>query len=129
LQAAQPLAAKLLSGAQNASFQANATRDAARQAMTEAQQKLAALRDQLKAAKSTRNAAKQALIGAPAQWGKAQFRVSRGTECGDRMQTACGNVCAAVNLHSLSDKSGVEFLDASQSQVYSAAPLQPPSSR
>lgn len=81
-QAAQPLAAKLLSGAQNASFQANATRDAARQAVSEAQQKLAALREQLKAAKSTRNAAKQALIGAPAQWGKAQFRVSRGTECG-----------------------------------------------
>lgn len=77
LQAAQPLAAKLLSGAQNASFQANATRDAARQAVSEAKQKLAALREQLKAAKNTRHAAQQALIGAPAQWGKAQFRVSR----------------------------------------------------
>jgi hypothetical protein len=76
IQAAQPLAAKLLSGAQNVSFQANATRNAARQAVVEAQHKLAALKDQLKAAKDTRHAAKQLFKSLPGQWGKSQFRVS-----------------------------------------------------
>lgn len=76
VQAAQPLAAKLLSGAQNVSFQANATRNAARQAVVEAQHKLAAMKDQLAAAKDTRHAAKQLFKSLPGQWGKSQFRVS-----------------------------------------------------
>lgn len=76
MQAAQPLAAKLLSGAQNVSFQANATRNAARQAVFEAQHKLAGMKSQLAAAKDTRHAAKQLFKSLPGQWGKSQFRVS-----------------------------------------------------
>lgn len=83
LQVAQPLAAKLLSGAQNASYQANATRNAAKQAVLEAQHKLAALKEQLKAAKDSRQAAKQVFKGLPAQWGKSQFKVGvwLGVQC------------------------------------------------
>lgn len=76
VQAAQPLAAKLLSGAQNVSFQANATADAARQAVLDAQQKLSALKLQLQTAKAARKAATSVFKAAPASWGKAQFKVS-----------------------------------------------------
>lgn len=76
-QAAQPLAAKLLSGAQNASYQANATRDAARQAVLEASQKLDSLQEQLQSARDTRQATQAVLRAVPAQWGKTHFKVSR----------------------------------------------------
>lgn len=76
MQAAQPLAAKLLSGAQNVSFQANATADAAHQAVLDAQQKLSALKRQLQTAKAARKAATSVFKAAPASWGKAQFKVS-----------------------------------------------------
>lgn len=75
-QAAQPLAAKLLSGAQNASYQANATRDAARQAVLEANQKLDSLQEQLQSARDTRQATQAVLRAVPAQWGKTHFKVS-----------------------------------------------------
>lgn len=75
LQMAQPLAAKLLSGAQNASYQANASRDAAQQAALDAHQKLASLEEQLQTAKSTKHAAQATFKAAPAQWGVAQFKV------------------------------------------------------
>lgn len=88
VQAAQPLAAKLLSGAQNVSYQANATRDAARQAVTAARHKLSALRDQLQAAKDTRHATQQVFRSLPAQWGKSQFRVRA-------CVVACSRVSAA----------------------------------
>jgi hypothetical protein len=76
VQAAQPLAAKLLSGAQNVSFQANATADAAAQAVLDAQHKLSALKHQLQTAKAARKAAASVFKAAPAAWGKAQFKVS-----------------------------------------------------
>lgn len=69
------MAAKLLSGTQNASYQANATRDAARQAVQDAQQKLKTLEEQLHTAKHTKHAAQAVFIGLPAHWGLAQFKV------------------------------------------------------
>jgi hypothetical protein len=76
-QAAKPLAAKLLSGAQNVSYQANATRDAAKQAVLAAHAKLLRLREELAAAVATKQAAKSVFKHVPAQWGKAQFKVRR----------------------------------------------------
>lgn len=75
LQSALPFAAKLLSGAQNASYQANATRDAAKHAVLAAHTKLARLREELSTAVATKAAAKKMARGTPVQWGKAQFKV------------------------------------------------------
>jgi hypothetical protein len=78
-QTAVPFAAKLLSGAQNVSYQANATRDAAKQAVVVAHRRLERLREDLDTAVATKQAARSVFRGVPVQWGKAQFKVAGAT--------------------------------------------------
>jgi hypothetical protein len=61
--------------AAGASAAANATRDAARSALTAAQARLARVEDFLATAQEKRAAAASVGVGAPAQLGAAQFRV------------------------------------------------------
>ncbi|KAF6257593.1 hypothetical protein COO60DRAFT_1210886 [Scenedesmus sp. NREL 46B-D3] len=77
--AAKPVAAKLYAGATNASYQANATRSAAQQALLKAQANLVELKQALEAAQGKKQAALGKLAKAPAQFGAAQFRVASST--------------------------------------------------
>jgi hypothetical protein len=78
-QAAKPVAAKLYAGATNASYQANATRNAAQQTLKKAQAQLAELKQALKAAQGKKAAAVGQLAAVPGQLGAAQFKVNRPT--------------------------------------------------
>lgn len=78
-QGTKPVAAKLYESTKNASYQANATRDAAQQALKAAQAKLAHLRSNLVDVSSKKQAAMGAMAVVPVQLGVAQFKV--GFEC------------------------------------------------
>lgn len=75
-QATKPAAAKLYESARNASYQANATRDAAQSALKAAQLRLEQLKGKLSDAKAKRQKVLGAVVAVPLQLGGAQFRVS-----------------------------------------------------
>jgi hypothetical protein len=83
------LAAKLLSGVHNASYQANATRDAASKAVSEAQKKLAAQQQQLDAVKTARKAVRATYKKLPAKLGGTHFKVRT---TGARVQSNVGSL-------------------------------------
>lgn len=80
-QATKPIAAKLFAGATNASYQANATRAAAQQALKKAQNKLAELRKALSEAQSKKQDTLAAMSDVPSQLGAAQFQVGCAAYC------------------------------------------------
>jgi hypothetical protein len=75
LQTAKPVAAKLYAGATNASYQANATRDAAQQTLKNAQAKLSELQQTLMTAQGKKQSALGVLATVPGKLGAGQFKV------------------------------------------------------
>jgi hypothetical protein len=75
LQSAKPVAAKLYAGATNASYQANATRDAAQQTLKAAQAKLSELQLALRTAQGKKQAVLGVMATVPGQLGAGQFKV------------------------------------------------------
>jgi len=80
LQASQPFAAKLYAGALNASYQANATREAAQTAFEAAQEKLLQSRQHLAAATASKTTALSTAVGVPGQLGAAVFQVNAASQ-------------------------------------------------
>jgi hypothetical protein len=76
LQTAKPVAAKLYAGATNASYQANANRDAAQQTLKDAQAKLSELQQALITAQGKKQSVLGVMVAVPGQLGAGQFKVS-----------------------------------------------------